>query len=186
MILEGRLVRLRAMAMDDLQRDHAWINDQEVIRHLAARYPVSLAEEERWLSNTPPGNFANGVRLAIDTKEGRHIGNIDFLKPSPADRCAALGIMIGDKEYWSQGYGTDAMTTFLRFGFEQMNLNRAWLHVFAENERAIACYKKCGMQVEGRLRGHRHQEGHYQDVLEMGILREEFEALHRAEGDARC
>jgi RimJ/RimL family protein N-acetyltransferase len=164
--------------MGDLERDHAWINDQEVIRHLVARYPISLVEEERWLSGRPQSGFSNGVRLAIDTLDERHIGNIDFVPANPDDRCAALGIMIGDKDFWSRGYGTDAMLTLLRFGFEQMNLNRVWLHVFEGNERAIACYRKCGLQVEGRLRHHRYQEGRYSDVIEMGILREEFVALH--------
>jgi RimJ/RimL family protein N-acetyltransferase len=177
-ILEGKLVRLRPQEMGDMARDHAWINDREVIRHLAARYPISLVEEERWLSGRPQGGFSSGVRLAIDTLDGHHIGNIDFMPASPDDRCVALGIMIGDKEYWSRGFGTDAMVTLLRFGFEQMNLNRIWLHVYEDNERAIACYEKCGLQIEGRLRHHRYQEGRYCDVIEMGILRDEFVALH--------
>ena len=177
-MLEGKLVRLRAQEMGDLERDHAWINDPEVTRYLAARYPISLVDEERWLSGRPQSSSSNGLRLAIDTKDGRHIGNIDLLPANPDDRCVALGVMIGDKDHWSQGYGTDAMVTLLRFAFAQMNLNRIWLHVFEHNERAIACYKKCGFQIEGRLRHHRYQEGRYSDVFEMGVLRDEFEALH--------
>ena len=59
-----------------------------------------------------------------------------------------------------------------------MNLHRVWLHAFEFNERAIACYKKCGFQIEGRLRQHRYSEGRYWDTIVMGILRDEFEALH--------
>ena len=59
-----------------------------------------------------------------------------------------------------------------------MNLNRVWLHVFEFNERAAACYRKCGFQQEGHLRQHRYSEGRYYDVLVMGILRDEFEARH--------
>ncbi len=177
-MLEGKIVRLRALELGDLERDFTWINDPDVTRYLEARYPISRAEEERWLRDHPPNDFANGVFFAIETKDGVHIGNIDLMRVNPEDRKAGLGIMIGDKEYWSNGYGTDAIVTLLRFGFDEMNLNRVWLHVFDFNQRAQACYKKCGFTEEGRLRQHYFSMGRYWDVLVMGVLRQEFEALH--------
>ena len=182
-MLEGTLVRLRPLEPADLEREYRWINDREVTRYLAARYPIAMEQEERWLRELPANDFTHGVRLAIETKDGVHIGNLDLHQPNVEDRKAGLGIMIGDKDYWSNGYGTDAIVTLLRFGFEQMNLHRVWLHVFEFNERAIACYKKCGFQIEGRLREHRYSEGRYWDVFVMAILRDEFEALHGATGD---
>ena len=82
--------------------------------------------------------------------------------------------MIGDKAYWSRGLGTDAMLTLLRFGFDEMNLHRIDLVVDADNERAIACYRKCGFIEEGRLRRVRYGRGRYVDQLVMGILQDEF------------
>jgi RimJ/RimL family protein N-acetyltransferase len=79
--------------------------------------------------------------------------------------------MIGEKAYWSKGYGTDAMRTFLRFGFEEMNLNRIDLTVDARNGRAIACYRKCGFVEEARLRQDRYSEGAYHDTLIMAVVR---------------
>ncbi len=176
-MLEGTLVRLRALEPTDLERAYTWINDREVTRYLAARYPLSRADEERWLKEAPTNSFA-GVRLAIETKDGVDIGNINLHQANAEDRKAGLGIMIGDKAYWSNGYGTDAIVTLLRLAFHEMGLNRVWLHVFDFNERAIACYTKCGFREEGRLRQHRFTEGRYVDTLVMGVLREEFEALH--------
>lgn len=175
-MLEGKMVRLRALEPADLERCYRWVNDGEVTHYLSLRYPLSMADEERWLREGPANGFA-GVRLAIETRDGVHIGNMGLHQPNAEDRKAALGIMIGEKDYWSNGYGTDAIVTLLRFAFREMNLNRVWLHVFEFNERAIACYKKCGFQEEGRLRQHRYSEGRYWDVLVMAILREEFEAL---------
>ena len=57
-----------------------------------------------------------------------------------------------------------------------MNLNRVYLRVYAENERAVRCYRACGFREEGRLREHVYFDGHYGDVLEMAVLRREFEA----------
>ena len=176
-MIEGQIVRLRPLEPDDLERDFRWFNDREVTRYLAARYPISMTHEERWLRDLPPNDFAHGVRLAIETKEGVHIGNLGLHQPNAEDRKASLGIMIGDKEYWSNGYGSDATVTLLRFGFGEMNLNRIWLHVFEYNERAQACYKKCGFVEEGRLRQHYYGMGRYWDVIVMGALRDEFAKL---------
>ena len=181
-MLEGKVVRLRALESADLERAYGWINDREVTRYLSARYPLSRADERRWLEEGPTNGFAAGVRLAIETKEGVHIGSIGLRQTNPEDRKAGLGIMIGEKAYWSNGYGSDAIVTLLRFAFREMNLNRVWLHVLEFNERAIACYAKCGFQEEGRLRQDRFGEGRYWDTVVMGALREEFEALH---GEAR-
>jgi RimJ/RimL family protein N-acetyltransferase len=174
-MIEGKLIRLRAPETSDLDRYVAWINDREVTVQLAMRYPVSRASEEEWLRGhaTKPLSYDH-VWFAIDTREGVHIGGINFHVVRPENRNARLGIMIGDKSYWSQGYGTDAMLTFLRFGFDEMNLRRIDLTVDAENARAIRCYEKCGFLLEGRQREARYQQGHYGDQLVMSVLRDEF------------
>jgi RimJ/RimL family protein N-acetyltransferase len=177
-MIEGKLVNLRAQEMSDLERNFRWINDREVTRHLAMRYEMSLAAEEAWMRERTSKPVSYGrVAFAIDTKDGVHIGNIDFHFVSPENRSARLGIMIGDKAYWSRGYGTDAMLTLLRFGFDEMNLHRIDLTVDEENERARACYRKCGMVEEVRLRQERYGRGAYHDQLVMGILRDEFYGL---------
>ena len=100
-MLEGKLVRLRPLEPEDLDRAYAWMNDPEVTYFLFMRYPISRVEEERWLRDASTNDFASGLRLAIETKEGVHIGNIGLDNPSPEDRRAVLGIVIGEPEYWS-------------------------------------------------------------------------------------
>lgn len=179
-MLEGAKVRLRPPEMADLERNFGWINDAEVNRFLQMRYGMSLAAEEAWMRERTARPLAyDNVFFAVETLDGRHIGNINFFNTSPEDRKTELGVMIGDKSCWSQGYGTDAIATLLRFGFEEMNLNRIELNVYAENDRAIACYRKCGFVEEGRLRQARYQEGRYQDVVLMSVLREEWLARQR-------
>jgi RimJ/RimL family protein N-acetyltransferase len=125
------------------------------------------------------------VGFAIETKDSVHIGTINFHSAVPEDRAASLGVMIGEKEYWSQGYGTDAMTAFVRFGFEEMNLNRIELTVDARNGRARACYRRCGFVEEVRLRQHRYSGGGYDDTVLMGILRGEWATSRAGEGSAQ-
>jgi RimJ/RimL family protein N-acetyltransferase len=174
--LEGRLVRLRAVEPEDAERAYEWINDYDVYRNLMARYPFSMEAERQWTQEAASKqNSFEECRFAITTKDGTHIGFTGLHRGNPENRHVELGIMIGDKSFWSSGYGTDTVRTLLRFAFEQMNLNKVSLGVFEFNERAIACYRKCGFVEEGRLREEYYQDGRYWDVIRMSILRREYE-----------
>ncbi|HUS83045.1 MAG TPA: GNAT family protein [Dehalococcoidia bacterium] len=186
-MLEGELVRLRALGPDDLERCHRWMNDPEVTRFIeTGRYPPSMAQEREWLDNAMKnGASFSGLILAIETKEGNvHIGNAGLHYASAEHRRANLGIVIGEKEYWSKGYGADTVRTLLRFAFEQMNLNRVELGTFDFNERAQACYRECGFVEEGRRREDRYIDGRYHDLMIMGILRREWEAASGSRKEA--
>ncbi len=177
-MLEGRLVRLRALEPTDAERAYQWINDREVTQHLMTRYPWSLIAERQFLEEAARKNSFEEARFAIDTKDGIHIGMCGLHRGRPEDRNVELGIMIGDKSFWSSGYGTDAMLTLLRFAFEQMNLHKVALGVFEFNERALAVYRKCGFVEEGRFRDDYFQDGRYWDIIRMSILQREWEAIH--------
>lgn len=183
--MEGKLVRLRPAEVKDAQHYYAWFNDQDVTNYLIAdRYPVTLAQEEAFLREHSVMSYADGTIFSVETKDGRHIGWTSFYRVLTEDRQAALAVTIGEKDRWSQGHGGDAVVTLLRFGFHEMNLHRVWLTTVEYNERAIACYKRCGFQVEARLRQDVYRHGRYWDFLQMGILQDEFNALDRGVEDA--
>ena len=85
-----------------------------------------------------------------------------------------VGIGIGERKYWSKGYGTDAMQIIACYAFEELDLHRLTLNVFAYNTRAIRAYEKIGYQVEGRIAEAVHREGKRWDVIFMGLLREDW------------
>ena len=182
-MLTGQLTRLRPHEAGDLDRYVTWINDADVTRYLGGptRYPFSRADEEEWLAGAMRRTKPPEISWALETlAEGRHIGNIALHAVSGESRRAGLGIMIGDKESWNHGYGTDAVLTLLRFAFDEMNLNRVYLEVLADNVRAVACYRKCGFVEEGHLRQHNFRGGRYNDTLMMAVLVAEFRAPHGA------
>lgn len=174
-MLTGKLVRLRAIEPTDLERIQVWINDREVTQWLSARYPLSMAQEQRWLEGVASRPHAEGITLAIETlTEDRHIGSISLTRKSVESRNAELGIMIGDKPSWNAGHGTDAILTLLTFGFDEMNLHRIQLSVLDTNARAIACYRKCGFKEEGLLREDVYKAGRYHDMVIMSTLEQDF------------
>ena len=175
-MIVGRKVRLRPVERDDLPRFVEWFGDPDVRRYLLLYLPFSLAQEERWFESLQ-GRLERqqDVLLAIETADGVHIGNIGLNSINWKDRNAELGIVIGEKAYWSQGYGTDAIRTLLELAFREMNLHRVFLRVDADNERGIRCYEKAGFQRDGTLRQMVFKEGAYIDQHIMSILRSEYE-----------
>lgn len=85
-------------------------------------------------------------------------------------------ISIGEKECWSAGYGTDTVRTVLRYAFNELGLRRVHLITDADNARGIRCYEKCGFVREGVLRAHRLRYGQPLDMVEMAVLREDWES----------
>src|SRR5437870_1484644 len=152
-MIEGKLVNLRAREMSDAERSAAWSGTPDMIRFMGDRYQAPLPAIESYLREELLQPPAYGEQLfAIETKDGRHIGNMGPSDVEPEQRRARIAIRIGEVADRSKGYGSDAMRTFVRFAFEEMNLNRIELEVFEYNHRAITAYKKCGFVGEARLR----------------------------------
>lgn len=172
MMFYGEKTRLRRVEREDIPTFVRWFNDPEVREFLATNRPISTAEEEKWFERQLEDTGSE--LFAIETADGCHIGSIGLHNINWRDRHAELGIVIGEKEYWGRGYGSDAVRTMLRFAFESLNLHRVSLRVFEDNARGLRAYEKCGFQHEGRMREAVFRKGRYYDELRMGILRREF------------
>lgn len=171
----GKKVRLRAYEKEDVIYAWKYINDEEIKRLLmpGIPYPLTFEEEEKWFQQQSA--FKDTYNFAIETlDEGKYIGGCGINHLDWKNSVATVGIFIGDKDYLSKGYGTDAMYTLVGFIFNQMNINKVKLNVYSFNERAIKSYKKCGFKIEGTLRQEIFRDGKYHDEYVMGILREEF------------
>jgi len=181
-VIRGEKVDLVAPSMAYLEHYLKWINDPEVSDMLGdTRFPYSRAAERKFVEDMLSQNSRRRL-FTVLTKRGRPIGNISFNSINWQSRRAIVGIMIGEKSYWNRGYGTDAMRTLLRFGFEELGLHKVELNVHSVNKRAMRCYEKCGFVLERTARAHDFYRGRYIDGLGMGILREDWEAGQRKTG----
>jgi RimJ/RimL family protein N-acetyltransferase len=172
MSITGKKIRLRAIERSDIPAFVRWLNDPEVTQYLVTYMPMSQAQEERWFEAQLEQR--DGFILGIETLDGKLIGNLALVHIDWKNSRAGLGVVLGEKEYWGQGYGTDAITALLGFAFKQMNLHSVHLTTYEYNKRAIRCYEKCGFKLEGRMRQAHFYDGRYHDELMMGVLREEF------------
>jgi len=179
-LLSGEKVQLVAPNPEmDAELFARWARDSEYLRMLdfdpARQWSIKKYKEwlEKDLVETEKSdNFFFLIRTLV---EGRLIGLVGLDGILWNQGTAWVGIGIGEREYWGKGYGTDAMCTILRYGFDELNLHRVSLNVFEYNQRAIHSYEKSGFTVEGRMRQCLRRDGQRWDLIYMGILREDWE-----------
>src|SRR5512138_2506905 len=181
-ILTGTLVRLSAFDPEEMSKAYSrWSRNSEYFRLLnsSARPMQSPHKAAKWMEEEvgemSPASYYFTIRTLAEDKLIGELG-LDVVNWSGRD--AFVGLGIGEVEYWSKGYGTDAMNILLRFAFTEINLRRVTLTVFEYNPRAIRSYEKAGFQHEGRKRLSLNREGRRWDELFMGILREEWMELN--------
>ncbi len=173
MILKGTKVILRTVRINDAERFVKWFNDPEVNKFLLLR-SMKLNEERKWIKDRLKNLLKDKIHFCIDTKEGEHIGACGLDNIQKRNQRADLGIMIGNKKYWNQGFGTDAMTTLINYAFSKLNLHRLGLDVYDYNKRAISVYKKLGFKLEGTVREGNFYKNKFSDYYVMGLLDREW------------
>lgn len=170
----GTLVRLRAVEPRDAEPFHRWLNDPDVTSTLGVRYPLSASAEREWVEQAGVASYTN-CHFAVETLDGELLGTCGLFNTAlPENRSAELGIQIGDKARWGQGYGTDTVRTLCRFGFEEMNLHRIELIVFAHHVAARRVYEKVGFVVEAVAREAHWGDGRWYDDVYMSLLEGEL------------
>lgn len=173
-------VRLRPHVADDAADHVRWRNDAEVAYWATAGdvrfWPVAAAAVDRWFVEKLPvfDPRSDGV-FAIDLLEGRHIGMVDYRDVDSVARSATVGITIGEKDLWGQGYGSEALRLLVGFLFDHLNVRRVELDTWSGNERAIRSFARIGFREEGRLRQAVRGPGRYFDAIIMGLLRAEWQ-----------
>ena len=151
-MIAGSKVILREKSSVDAWNDYAWETDPE-LSQLDAAQPITitfsryLSDYANELRHSPPTSH----QFAVDTLDGRHIGNCSYYNISETKGKAELGIMIGNHDYWDKGYGSDVVTTMVNYIFRQTNLNRIYLKTLESNSRAQKCFQKCGFTPYGHL-----------------------------------
>lgn len=179
-LLTGRLVRLAAQdPAKDPEAIERWDHDSEYTRLLSIEpvRPTSTREAKEWIENP---RHASAFSFSIHTlQDDRIIGFLIVMRVDYINGNCFVGIGIGEREYWSKGYGTDAMNVALRFAFTELNMHRVSLDLLANNARAQRSYEKCGFRVEGVERRSEGRDGSRQDILAMGILYDEWKEMRR-------
>ena len=162
---------IRGKRIEDAPDDYAWRTDEELAK-LDASQPLRMTYRDFLRFSKDELIYSGGTsrRLAIDTFDGEHIGNCMYYDVDLRRGRAELGIMIGKREYWGRGYGTDAVAALLEYVFANMSIDLVYLHTLEWNERARRAFAKSGLRETVKVR----RSG--LDFVKMEIGRQEWEA----------
>ncbi len=172
--LAGERVRLRRHEKSDYGLYGEWYGDPEVWRLTSwAPEPLTPSAVSRLFEDREMSATEDSFAIFSDAEESP-IGIISLMNISEANATAELSVIIGERNGRSRGYGTDAIVTILRYGFEELGLQRIGLSVFDFNEKAIRVYERVGFREEGCLRTVLERDGARRDAILMSILEPEW------------
>jgi RimJ/RimL family protein N-acetyltransferase len=170
--LVGENIYLSPRNTEDVELFTMWLNDFNTSDYIGRSAAIATIENETEWLNKHTNDEASFVIVRLE--DDKMIGTVCIENISHTDRIGTLGIFIGDMESRDKGYGTESIRLILDYAFNYLNLNNIKLDVKAFNERAIACYKKCGFKEIGRRRKSTFVDGKYYDTVIMDVLAEEF------------
>ena len=165
--LKGERVVLRDKKLSDAADDYKWRLDEELTR-LDAAPPLRLSYREYMLFYPEEIDYPSPGRrrFGIDTVDGKHIGNCMYYDIDLRGGQTEMGIMLGDRDYWSKGYGSDAVRTLLDYIFVHTPISRVYLHSLDWNIRAHKSFQKAGFVPIKNVRRDSY------NFLQMEILKE--------------
>ena len=167
--LRGARIILRDKRIEDAEQDYIWRSDAE-LASLDAAFPLTMSYDrflklaQDQMRYPTPGSH----HFATETLDGKFIGNCMYYDLDSVKMQAELGIVIGDRDYWSNSYGYDAVTTLLDHCFNEKKMERVYLHTLEWNKRAQRCFEKCGFVPVKPVRRMSH------DFILMEVFREDW------------
>ena len=174
--LVGENIYLSPQVVDEeiIEKFTKWLNDFKVTDYIGKSASIITIEGERkWFENKDTNK--DHIFFIVRAEDDEVIGSVGLHSIDYINKTATFGIFIGEQYGRNKGYGTEALRLILDYGFNYLNLNSIKLDVMEFNDRAIACYKKCGFKEYGRRRKSEFINGKYYDTIEMDILAEEFQ-----------
>ncbi len=170
-VIQGERIGLRYITLDDVTPEYvSWLNDKTVNQFLEIRFEEHTLESVnqfvRQMRNTP-GEYL----MAICLLDGdRHIGNIKIGSVNTRHRFGVLSLFIGNRQYWGQGIGAEAIGLMTSFAFTTLGLHKINSKAYFGNLSSIYAFRKCGYAIEGVEQEQYLHNGIYCDACMMGIV----------------
>jgi len=170
---EGEKVRLVPLdKAKHLENALNWLNDPEVTQWtLIGDFPLTRLAEEDFFEKAMRSEQTQAA-FAVETREGEHIGFCGIDQIDWRNGVGVTGTIIGRKDLWRQGYGSDTVAVRTRYAFEALGLRMLLSEVLGENVASLKALKKVGYREVGRIPGRYWKRGAYRDRIQLMIDRE--------------
>ena len=182
--LHTERLSLRAMHPIDAEDMFDYARRPEVTKYLLWREHEDIYFTRDYLSyigrRYALGDFYDWA--VIDRESRRMIGTCGFTRIDTANNSAEIGYVL-NPDFHRRGFGSEAVRRILKFGFEELGLNRIEARFMQGNEASLALMKSVGMTFEGYMRDLVFVKGSYRTVGVSSILRSEYEKIYNTEGE---
>lgn len=175
MNIYGKKVVLRAMEPTDCELVREMFNDPEIEKLVVGwAFPLSRYAQEQWYEK----HYGDqDFRFIIETPEDGAVGVATLLDIDWKNRMAQHGIKLSNMKHRGKGIGTDAVMAIMRYAFDELGLNRLNGSWFSDNIPSKNMYMKCGWKEEGIRRKYIYKQGAFRDLVETGVLAEDYYRL---------
>ncbi|MFD2114292.1 GNAT family N-acetyltransferase [Paenibacillus yanchengensis] len=172
------MIRLEYFAEQDFQQLIEWVPNAKFCLQWGGdtfSYPLTKEQLREYLLHANHADASDFIYKVIEDSSGNVIGHIALGNIDKKNNSARIRkVLLRATETRGKGYGYAMITTVLKIAFEELLLHKVTLGVFAYNESAIRSYKKAGFKEEGLIRDARKYENEYWDLVEMGMLEQEW------------
>ncbi|TKI05320.1 spermidine N1-acetyltransferase [Martelella alba] len=169
-IADSYNIRLRPLEREDLRFVHQLDNNETVMRYWFEEPYEAFVElydlYEKHIHDQSERRF-------IIDMNGVGIGLVELVEINHIHRRAEFQILI-DPAHQGHGYASIAARLAMDYGFMVLNLNKLYLIVDQENEKAIHIYSKLGFKMEGVLIKEFFVNGKYRNTIRMCIFQEDY------------
>lgn len=172
-MIKGNKIILTKVERENLEQLKQWRNTPELKKYFREHRELNSDNQTKWFESSVLNNPHQYNFEIRDKKSNTLIGHCGLYYISWVCRTGEFGIYIGDKNYRNGGYGSDALRTLIKYGFEDLNLNRIWCEVY-DNNAALEIYKHIGFVYEGKMRENYYNEGKYWDSHILGMLKSDY------------
>jgi RimJ/RimL family protein N-acetyltransferase len=167
----GNKCYLSPIDTNDVEKYVGWFNDLQIAENLTFYSKVINVENEKPFLEKLSKEHNYSI---IDKNTDELIGTCGFVELDNLNQTAEIAILIGDKNYWNKGYGSEALSLLLDYGFKSLNIHNIMLSVYSFNKRAIKLYEKVGFKIIGKRRDALKRGQETYDIIFMDILDKEF------------
>jgi diamine N-acetyltransferase len=181
--LAGSAVALRPVERSDMTFIRRWVNDPEIRALIGETRPLTYGAAEAYFEKLQHDESRIWF-VVVERATQRRLGECGLLRMMPAWRTTDLSIILGERDAWGKGYGTEAITLLMNYAFGFLNFHRIAIGVVGFNRRALQFYEKVGFQREGIQRDGYYYAHQYHDFIMMSILEDEFRARHPSAGQS--
>ncbi len=174
---EGRLVYLRPLdKKTDAPECQRMFSDPQVRAFVDLDLPITPQAEEKWFDRMAESDH-DAPLAVVALEEDDFLGVIGLHNIDWQNGVAISGTILGNKNYWKQGFGTDAKMLQLKYAFLTLGLRKVRAWVVEGNEASLRMLRKCSYELVGCYKKEVFTEGRFRDVFLVEVFREDWEPL---------